>query len=593
MSRLWDKGVDLDQRVLAYTAGDDYALDERLVNTTCAPRSRTPRCSTPQKLLADRGPGGHPRRPTAIGAEHAAGKWKIELADEDGQTALEKRLTARIGAAGGRVHLGRSRNDQVLTALRLYLLDAAHELAGGRGRLRRRARCARGARRQTSRCPATPTCSRPCRAAWRCGPAASPRNCATTRRPAPPCARRASRSPLGSAAGYGTPGLPLDRELTRAKLGFDDRARAGHGGAALARQGRGAAAVRVHAAHAGPRPPRRRPAAVLYAGIRVRHAAGRRSPPARRSCRRSAIPMCSSWCAAAAPWRTPACRSARHLRQAAVGLSARPAAHQAAAVPRHRPRARHRRHHGAWQSMACVSAPTGSNSTPRFTPPKKRMRWSRARAFRSARRIAASARNTASSARPSAGGDSGVQLEVTMAIWFGNPTIETRAQPGRPARAASRHRIHRVRRRLPARHDAGGAAHAPAHGLSCTAAPRVVLAETLGSVAANFVVDRDQLPRPGDQRQSPAAGADGLVTGTARPFHLGSRSQVWSIEIRDPRERLVCISRLTIAVVEWRSRSGGQREMNAQHAMHARCRHRCAACGQKGPLYLPDPPARS
>ena len=31
MSRLWDKGVDLDQRVLAYTAGEDYALDERLV----------------------------------------------------------------------------------------------------------------------------------------------------------------------------------------------------------------------------------------------------------------------------------------------------------------------------------------------------------------------------------------------------------------------------------------------------------------------------------------------------------------------------------------------------------------------------------
>ena len=36
------------------------------------------------------------------------------------------------------------------------------------------------------------------------------------------CARRASRSPLGSAAGYGTPGLPLDREFTRAKLGFDE-----------------------------------------------------------------------------------------------------------------------------------------------------------------------------------------------------------------------------------------------------------------------------------------------------------------------------------------------------------------------------------
>jgi 1,4-dihydroxy-2-naphthoyl-CoA hydrolase len=40
------------------------------------------------------------------------------------------------------------------------------------------------------------------------------------------------------------------------------------------------------------------------------------------------------------------------------------------------------------------------------------------------------------------------------------------------------------------------------------------------------------------------------VTATARPIHIGSRSQVWSIEIRDERERLVCISRLTMAVLE-------------------------------------------
>ena len=57
-------------------------------------------------------------------------------------------------------------------------------------------------------------------------------------------------------------------------------------------------------------------------------------------------------------------RGAGHLREAAFGLSARPAAHQAAAVPRHRPRARHRRHHGARASTACVSAPARSNSIP-------------------------------------------------------------------------------------------------------------------------------------------------------------------------------------------------------------------------------------
>ena len=82
----------------------------------------------------------------------------------------------------------------------------------------------------------------------------------------------------------------------------------------------------------------------------------------------------------------------------------------------------------------------------------------------------------------------------------------------------------------------------------------LVLAETLGSVAANFVVDRSKQRCLGQEinanhlRPVP----DGIVTGTARPFHIGARSQVWSIEIRDPAERLVCISRLTMAVVEWR-----------------------------------------
>src|SRR5204863_8597235 len=67
----------------------------------------------------------------ALGAEHAAGEWTIELADEDCHTALERRLTERIGEAGARIHLGRSRNDQVLAALRLYLRDAIAALADG------------------------------------------------------------------------------------------------------------------------------------------------------------------------------------------------------------------------------------------------------------------------------------------------------------------------------------------------------------------------------------------------------------------------------------------------------------------------------
>jgi argininosuccinate lyase len=220
MSRLWDKGAPLDERVLAYTAGDDYALDERLVKYDVRASIAHAEMLNAQKLLADADLNTIREGLTAIGAEHAAGQWTIELADEDGQTALEKRLTARIGAAGGRVHLGRSRNDQVLTAVRLYLLDAGRELAAAAEG------CAvaldsLGARQGTLPLPgythmqqAMPSSV----ALWAGGFAAELRDDAQG---LAGCARRASRSPLGSAAGYGTPGLPLDRELTRAKLGFD------------------------------------------------------------------------------------------------------------------------------------------------------------------------------------------------------------------------------------------------------------------------------------------------------------------------------------------------------------------------------------
>ena len=78
---------------------------------------------------------------TELADEHARGDWHIELADEDGQTALERRLTAAHRRGRRRASTsGRSRNDQVLTALRLYLRDAIGELAP------RRAACVAGAR---------------------------------------------------------------------------------------------------------------------------------------------------------------------------------------------------------------------------------------------------------------------------------------------------------------------------------------------------------------------------------------------------------------------------------------------------------------
>jgi 1,4-dihydroxy-2-naphthoyl-CoA hydrolase len=80
----------------------------------------------------------------------------------------------------------------------------------------------------------------------------------------------------------------------------------------------------------------------------------------------------------------------------------------------------------------------------------------------------------------------------------------------------------------------------------------VVLAETIGSVAANLCVDATSRSCVGQEINANHLRpvASGLVTGTARPIHLGSRSQVWQIEIHDEQKRLVCISRLTMAIIE-------------------------------------------
>ena len=78
----------------------------------------------------------------------------------------------------------------------------------------------------------------------------------------------------------------------------------------------------------------------------------------------------------------------------------------------------------------------------------------------------------------------------------------------------------------------------------------VVLAETLSSWAAAYVVDPAKYHCVGQEINAnhvrPASS--GYVTGTASPLHLGKTSQVWDIKIFDERDRLVCVSRITMAL---------------------------------------------
>ncbi|HUO80463.1 MAG TPA: lyase family protein, partial [Steroidobacteraceae bacterium] len=219
MTRLWDKGAPLDARVLAYTAGDDHALDERLVGYDVRASIAHAEALAAAGLLSAADLATLAGALEAIGASHARGEWRISLEHEDGQTALEAELTKRTGAVGGRIHLGRSRNDQVLAALRLYLRDAVETLRQGAQNVAD-ALHALAARHEGIALPgythmqqAMPSSV----ALWAQGFAAEVHDDAEGLRLAH---RRIGKNPLGSAAGYGTPGLALDREETMRRLGF-------------------------------------------------------------------------------------------------------------------------------------------------------------------------------------------------------------------------------------------------------------------------------------------------------------------------------------------------------------------------------------
>ncbi|HMR93179.1 MAG TPA: hotdog fold thioesterase [Chitinophagaceae bacterium] len=82
-------------------------------------------------------------------------------------------------------------------------------------------------------------------------------------------------------------------------------------------------------------------------------------------------------------------------------------------------------------------------------------------------------------------------------------------------------------------------------GASCA------LAESIGSIASAMVVDHDRFACVGLEINANhvKSASEGFVTGTARPLHLGSNTHVWDIRIYNEGQQLVCVSRLTVAII--------------------------------------------
>ena len=219
--RLWETAATpVDATILAFTTGDDPRLDLELVPFDCLASAAHAEMLASIGLLSAADLAALKAALREAYARASEGRFEIRPDQEDGHTALEELLTARCGEAGRRIHAGRSRNDQVIAAVRLLVrerllgvADAALELAD--------ALALRAHELQHVPMPGFTHTRRamPSTAGHLLGAAAE--GLLRDLEALEPALRMASRGALGSAAGYGVP-LALDRELSARLLGLDD-----------------------------------------------------------------------------------------------------------------------------------------------------------------------------------------------------------------------------------------------------------------------------------------------------------------------------------------------------------------------------------
>jgi len=120
MPKLWEKGYDLDAEIETFTVGNDPEIDQELVPFDCIASKAHAEMLAKADLLTKKESQEIKTELDQIIQLHARGEFIITRSQEDCHTAIEDHLTTALGNVGKKIHTARSRNDQVLTALRLY-----------------------------------------------------------------------------------------------------------------------------------------------------------------------------------------------------------------------------------------------------------------------------------------------------------------------------------------------------------------------------------------------------------------------------------------------------------------------------------------
>lgn len=218
MAKLWQKDYELNELVEKFTVGRDYLLDNALIIPDCVSSIAHARMLNSINLLTDDELEKLETSLKSIINDFKEGNFSIKQSDEDCHTAIENYLTVNAGAAGKKIHTGRSRNDQVQTALRMYSRASVLTLLEkGAALVRRMIDFAEINRDvpmpgRTHMQIAMPSSVGLWAGAWAEEMIDSLKNLQSVYALINQC-------PLGAAASYGTP-LPLNREMTAELLGF-------------------------------------------------------------------------------------------------------------------------------------------------------------------------------------------------------------------------------------------------------------------------------------------------------------------------------------------------------------------------------------
>ncbi len=125
--KLWEKGYKPNREIEEFTVGDDYILDQKLLKYDCKASIAHARMLAKIGIITRADSEKLVKELENVSKLAERGEFTVEKEQEDSQTAIENWLTEKLGDLGKKLHTGRSRNDQVLTVMRLYEKDGLKE----------------------------------------------------------------------------------------------------------------------------------------------------------------------------------------------------------------------------------------------------------------------------------------------------------------------------------------------------------------------------------------------------------------------------------------------------------------------------------